>query len=174
MKMHSQLPKGGELILNDELSWIRKEVAVSFTLPVHVNSVALRHKDVLSITLFSFSPSSSSYSVHEVRPINDLFRPHDYIPLVVFLTVVHDIPLSSSSLITGFLSPGASPLEPMVHPHHSGFKFQTVALCLLCAMSLVQLFSCGTSVECFPGLVYRYFSSPLVTPMITGMTNFYA
>jgi hypothetical protein len=24
-------------------------------------------------------------------------------------------------------------------PHHSSFKFQTVALCLLCAMSLVQL-----------------------------------
>jgi hypothetical protein len=48
--------------------------------------------------------------------------------------------LPSSSLIIGFLSPGAYPLEPTVHPlPHSGFKFQTVALSLLRVMSLIQL-----------------------------------
>jgi hypothetical protein len=39
-----------------------------------------------------FSPvniSSSSSSGHEVRPINDPFRPHYCIPLIVSLTVVH-------------------------------------------------------------------------------------
>jgi hypothetical protein len=33
----------------------------------------------------------TSSSGHEVRPINDLFRPHDCIHLVVSLTVVHKI-----------------------------------------------------------------------------------
>jgi hypothetical protein len=51
--------------------------------------------------------------------------------------------------------------------------FQTVALSLLCAMSLVQLL-CTESVECFPAIVSKYAFSPLVTvslaPVITGIT----
>jgi hypothetical protein len=37
---------------------------------------------------FSSYSSSSSSSGHEVRPINDLFRPHDCIPPVGCLTAV--------------------------------------------------------------------------------------
>jgi hypothetical protein len=60
--------------------------------------------------------------------------------------------------------------------HYSGFEFQIVALSVLCALSLVQLFwFCRESIECVPGIVSGYFVSPLVTipvvPMITGMTK---
>jgi hypothetical protein len=50
-----------------------------------------------------------------------------------------NIIILSSFLITGFLSPSTSPLEPMLHPHHPVFNFHVVALSL-CAMPLVQLF----------------------------------
>jgi len=80
----------------------------------------------------------------------------------------------SSSLVTCFPSPGTSPLEPMVPSHQSGFKFQTVALSLLCATSLVQL-SFVQSVECFPSIVPRCIFRPLFTipvaPMFTGVTK---
>jgi hypothetical protein len=42
-------------------------------------------------------------------------------------------------------------------PRHSGFKFQTVALSLLCVMSRLRPFFNGKSVECFPAIVYSYF-----------------
>jgi hypothetical protein len=35
-----------------------------------------------------FPYTSSTSPDHEVTPINDLFRPHDCIPLVVYITVV--------------------------------------------------------------------------------------
>jgi len=58
-------------------------------------------------------------------------------------------------------------------PHHPGFKFHIVALPLLWATSLVHLFFCTESTECFPGIVSRYIFSPLVTilviPIITGI-----
>jgi len=43
----------------------------------------LRRENLKSHTL-----STCSSSAHEVRPINDLFQPHDYIHPVVSLTVV--------------------------------------------------------------------------------------
>jgi hypothetical protein len=42
-----------------------------------------------------------------------------------------------------------------VHPHHSVFMFQNVALSLLCVMSLALC--CRESTECFPGIVSRYY-----------------
>jgi len=38
----------------------------------------------------------------------------------------------------GLLSPGTSLLEPVLTPHHSGFKFQTIALSVLCVTFAVQ------------------------------------
>jgi hypothetical protein len=59
--------------------------------------------------------------------------------------------------------------------HRSGFRFQNVVLSLLYVMFPVQLFFCRESMECLPGIVSRYFFSPLVTipvvPMTTGMTK---
>jgi hypothetical protein len=43
-------------------------------------------------------------------------------------------------LLTGFLFPGASPLEPVVHPNTQGSKCQIITLLLLRAMFLVQVF----------------------------------
>jgi hypothetical protein len=62
---------------------------------------------------------------------------------------------SSSSLITGFLSPDTSPLQPIVHPTTQASS-QIVALSLLCAMFLVQLFFFSSeSIECLPGIFFQ-------------------
>jgi hypothetical protein len=42
-------------------------------------------------------------------------------------------------------------------PHHSGFMFQNVVLSLRCAMFLARRFFCWECIECYPGIVSRYF-----------------
>jgi hypothetical protein len=42
-------------------------------------------------------------------------------------------------------------------PHHSDFKFQIVALSLLCVMWLLQLEFCIESIGSFPGIVSGYY-----------------
>ena len=67
--------------------------------------------------------------------------------------------------------PSASPLYTNGDPHRSGFKFHTAVLSVLCDVpSTAVCFS--ESIECFPAMVSRFFSKPLVTipvaPVITG------
>jgi len=71
----------------------------------------------------------------------------------------HESLVLPTSLITGFLSPGTSPLEPGGAHHHSGFKCQIVSLSSLCAMSLVQLYVSRESIQCFTNIVSRMFLS---------------
>ena len=40
-------------------------------------------------------------------------------------------------------------------PHHSGFKFQTAVLSVLCVM--FQVVFCSESIECFPGTASKFF-----------------
>jgi hypothetical protein len=50
-------------------------------------------------------------------------------------------------------------------PHHySSFKFHIVALSLLCAMSLIQLFF-REYIECFTGFVYKCFNRLVTIPV---------
>jgi hypothetical protein len=75
-----------------------------------------------------------------VIPVSE--RPEILRTLVCVVTVIGGtLSSSSSSVITGFLSPRTAPGWISGAFRHSGFKFQIVALSLLCAMSLVQLFS---------------------------------
>jgi hypothetical protein len=42
-------------------------------------------------------------------------------------------------------------------PQHSCFKSQIATLSLLCVMFLVRRFFCRESIECYPGIIPRYF-----------------
>jgi hypothetical protein len=63
---------------------------------------------------------------------------NDHLYLIIFSAPV--VVISISSLMTGFLSPGTSHLEPVVHPIHPTTQASSFRLSLLCAMSLIQLF----------------------------------
>jgi hypothetical protein len=57
----------------------------AFANGIHLLSSLTLMKPLVQLHIFIFSSSSSG---HEVRPINDLFLPHDFIRLVVSLMVV--------------------------------------------------------------------------------------
>jgi hypothetical protein len=77
------------------------------------------------------------------------------------------MPIIIIIIITGFLSSGTFPLEPVVHPPpHSGFKFYIVALSLLCAVSLVLLLFVESLLDDF-----LVFFIPLVTISVTPVTT---
>jgi len=67
-----------------------------------------------------------------------------------------------------FLSPGTSFHEPVVH--HTTSDCSTFII--MCDVRSTAAF-CRESIECFPGIVYRYLFSPFVTipvaPMFTGL-----
>jgi hypothetical protein len=70
-------------------------------------------------------------------------------------------------LITGFLSPGTSTLEPMVHPPTQNSSFY-----IMCDVPSTTVFLTEAT-EGFPGTVYRYFFSPSVTIPVAPVINQY-
>jgi len=57
-------------------------------------------------------------------------------------------------------------------PHHTGFKLHIAVLSTLCVMCPSIAVFCSESIECFPGVVSKFFFKLLVTipvaPIITG------
>jgi hypothetical protein len=78
------------------------------------------------------------------------------------------------SLVTGFLFPGTSPLEPLVNLTTQRLQVSDCkTFLMMCDVPSMAFFG-KQSIECCPGIVSRFCNLLLtvpMAPMITGMTK---